>query len=114
MGCLYLEEKNNELYIPANIKIRLEFFKGYGVKELVITLLVMAFSLPIIFGIYAIKGLLTAIIFLFIVVAGTVISITKDENNLCVAKQINYMIKNSKMQKKFKYVYYDKRRDKCL
>ena len=109
-----MEDKNNELYIPANIKIRLEFFKGYGVKELVITLLVMAFSLPIVFIINSINGLLTAIIFLFIVTAGTVVSITKDENNLCVAKQIGYMIQNSKMQKKYKYVYYDKRRDKCL
>ena len=109
-----MEDKNNELYIPANIKIRLEFFKGYGVKELVITLLVMAFSLHIVFIINSINGLLTAIIFLFIVTAGTVVSITKDENNLCVAKQIGYMIQNSKMQKKYKYVYYDKRRDKCL
>ena len=45
----FLEEKQNELYIPSNIKTRLEFFKGYGVKEMVITLIVMAFSLPIIY-----------------------------------------------------------------
>ena len=109
-----MEEKQYDLYIPANIKTRLEFFKGYGVKELVITLSVMAFSIPIIFIIYKLVNLLTAIIFLFVVVAGTIISITKDDNNLCVAKQIGYMIKNSEMQKKFKYVYYDKRRDKYL
>lgn len=107
-----MDEKNDDLYIPSNIKTRLEFFKGYGVKELVITLSVMAFSLPITIGIYKLKSTLAAVIFLFIMVAGTVVAVTKDDNNLCVSKQIGYMIKNNKMQKKFKYVYYDKRRDK--
>ena len=109
-----MDEKGDELYIPSNIKTRLEFFKGYGVSEMVITLIVMAFSLPIAFGIYKLRSTVTAIIFLFIVVAGTVVAITKDENNLCVAKQVGYMIKNNKMQKKYKYVYYDKWRDKYL
>ena len=47
-----MEEKQNELYIPSNIKTRLEFFKGYGVKEMIITLVVMIFSLPIAFALY--------------------------------------------------------------
>ena len=98
-----MDEKQNELYIPSNVKTRLEFFKGYGVKEMVITLIVMAFSLSIAFGIYAFKGTLAAVIFLFVVVAGTVISVTKDENNMCVAKQVGYMMKNSKMQKNGRY-----------
>lgn len=107
----FLEEKQNELYIPSNIKTRLEFFKGYGVKEMVITLIVMAFSLPIIFLIYKLKGTLLAVIILFIITAGTVILIVKDDNNLCVSKQIGFMIKNLNMQKSYRYKYYDKRRE---
>ncbi len=71
----------------------------------------MIFSLPIAFIIYKLFGTLFAIIFLFVVVAGTVISIVKDDNNLCVSKQIKFMIKYLKMQRKFKYKYYDKRRE---
>lgn len=107
-----MENKTDELYIPANIKTRLEFFKGYGVKELVITLIVMTFSLPFILLINRLSNTLTALIVLFVIVAGTVVSITKDDNNLCVAKQIKFMIKHYNMQKSFKYVYYDKWRDK--
>lgn len=106
-----MEEKQNELYIPSNIKTRLEFFKGYGVKEMIITLVVMIFSLPIIFALYKLKGTLIAVILAFIVVAGTVVSVVKDDNNLCVAKQIGFMLKNLRMQKRYSYKYYDKRRE---
>ncbi len=106
-----MEEKQNELYIPSNIKIRLEFFKGYGVKEMIITLVVMIFSLPIAFALYKFKGTLLAVVFLFIIVAGTVVSIVKDDNNLCVSKQVGFMLKNLNMQKIYKYKYYDKRRE---
>ena len=104
-----MEEKQNELYIPSNIKTRLEFFKGYGIKEMVITGMVMIFSLPIVLALYKLKGTLIAIICLFIVVSATVI--VKDDNNLCVSKQIGFMFKNINMQKKYRYKYFDKRRE---
>ena len=47
-----MEDKNNNLYIPANIRTRLEFFKGFGVKELVTTIIVVACFLPIAFILY--------------------------------------------------------------
>ena len=106
-----MEEKQNELYIPSNIKTRLEFFKGYGIKEMVITVMVMIFSLPIVLALYKLKGTLIAIICLFIVVSATVIAIVKDDNNLCVSKQIGFMFKNINMQKKYRYKYFDKRRE---
>ncbi len=105
-----MEDKNNNLYIPANIRTRLEFFKGYGVKELVTTMIVVAFSLPIVFALYKLKGTLIAIIFLIFIISASVISLTKDDNNLCIVEQIKFMIRNSKMQKKYDYKYYDKRR----
>lgn len=103
--------EDNNLYIPANIKTRLEFFRGYGVKELVTTIIVVAFFLPIIVILYKCVSTLTAIVFMLVIIAVTVVSLTKDENNLSVVKQIGFMIKSAKMQKKFKYKYYDKRRD---
>lgn len=104
-------EENNNLYIPANIRTRLEFFKGYGVKELVTTILVVAFSLPCIFLIYKLKSTLTAIIVFLIVIATSVITNVKDDNNLCIIEQIKFMIRNAKMQKKYQYKYFDKRRN---
>jgi len=104
-------EENNNLYIPANIRTRLEFFKGYGVKELVTTILVVAFSLPIVFLIYKLKGTLTAIILLLIIISATVITNIKDDNNLCVVEQVKFMIRSAKMQKQYVYKYFDKRRD---
>ena len=105
-----MENDNDNLYIPANIRTRLEFFKGFGVKELVTTIIVVAFSLPIVFILYKFKSTLVAIIFLLFVISASVISLTKDDNNLCIVEQIKFMIRNAKMQKKYKYIYYDKRR----
>lgn len=107
-----MEEKENNLYIPANIKTRMEFFKGFGVRELVITICVMAIFLPIVLILYNFAGTLKAIVCAIVVILGTVIVISKDDNGLCVAKQIVFMCKQLKMQKKFKYKYYDKRREK--
>ena len=105
-----LLEENNNLYIPANIRTRLEFFKGFGVKELVTTILVVAFSLPIIFTIYKFQSTLAAIIVLLIIIATSVIVNIKDDNNMCVVEQVKFMIRSAKMQKKFEYRYFDKRR----
>ena len=41
-----MNEHDNEykLYIPTNVKTRLEFFKGYGIKDAVLTVIVIAWS----------------------------------------------------------------------
>lgn len=107
-----MDNKTDDLYIPSNIKTRLEFFKGFGIKELVITAIVMAISLPFILLINNLSNTITALIILFIIIAGTIVSVIKDDNSLCVAKQIGFMVKYNDMQKKFKYEFYDKWRDK--
>lgn len=106
--------ENNEikLYIPSNVKTRLEFFSGYGVKELISTIIVFAILLPVSIAVYFIrKDLLIPIIIEFIGIAGTVLATAKDKNNLCVVDQIKYMIEFSKEQKKFEYKYFDKWRN---
>ena len=52
-----MNEHDNEykLYIPTNVKTRLEFFKGYGIKELISTVIVLVALLPISFIVYKLK-----------------------------------------------------------
>lgn len=91
----------------------MEFFKGYGVKELISTIIVFSCLLPISSIVYKLKGsFLLPIVIEFIGVAGTIIATAKDENNLCVVKQIKFLIDFSKTQKEYRYKYYNKWRDK--
>ena len=106
-----LEEKEEKyrLYIPMNVKTRLEFFKGFGIKELITTVIVLVALLPISFIVFKLKNsYLLPVVIEFIGVAGTVIMNTKDDNNLCVVNQIKYMIEFAKTQKEYKYNYYNK------
>ncbi len=105
-----MENENEKLYIPSNVKVRLEFFKGYGVKELIATGIVAVALIPISIIAYNLGNqnyLLPVLIEMFGVVA-TVVATTKDENNLCIVSQIKYMIDFAKSQKKYDYEYYDK------
>lgn len=107
-----MEDKELKLYIPTNVKTRLEFFKGFGVKELIIAVIVLVGLLPISFAIYVIKdNYLLPVVIEFIGVAGAVMFTTKDDNNLCVVSQIKYMLDFSKIQKQYRYKYYNKWRD---
>lgn len=107
-----MEEKDYKLYIPSNVKTRLEFFKGYGVKELIITIIVVIALFPISFIVYKIKGsYLIPIVIEFVGIAGTIIAVTKDDNNLCVVDLIRFMFKFANTQKEYKYKYYNKWRD---
>ena len=102
-------ENEYKLYIPTNVKTRTEFFKGYGLKELLYTVIVFACLFPISFIIYKYKGsFFIPILIEFIGVAGTIISTTKDDNNLCVIEQIKFLIKFRNTQKQYRYKYFNK------
>ena len=105
-----MENEETKLYIPSNVKVRLEFFKGYGVKELISTLIVAVVLIPISIIAYHLGNqnyLLPVLIEMFGVVA-TIVATTKDENNLCIVNQVKHMIDFAKSQKKYDYEYYDK------
>lgn len=107
------EENNFKLYVPTNVKTRLEFFNGFGVSELITTVIVAGIILPFSFIIYKIKGnFLLPLIIEFLSIAGTIMMTTKDANNLCVVKQIKFMLEFGKIQKKFDYKYYNKLKDR--
>lgn len=102
-------ENEYKLYIPSNVKIRLEFWKGYGVKELIYTGIVFLLILPISLIVYKLKGsLLLPVVIEFIGVAGTIIATAKDENNLCVTRQIKFLIDFANTQKQYRYKYFNK------
>ena len=102
-------EDDYKLYIPSNVKTRMEFFKGYGVKELISTIIVFACLLPVSLLIYKLKGnLLLPVVIEFIGVAGTIIATAKDENNLCVTRQIKFLIECANTQKQYRYRYFNK------
>lgn len=105
-----MENEETKLYIPSNVKVRLEFFKGYGVKELISTIIVAIALIPISIIVYYLGNqnyLLPVVIEMFGVVA-TVVATTKDENNLCIVNQVKHMLDFAKTQKKYEYQYYDK------
>ena len=102
-------ENDYKLYIPSNVKTRLEFWKGYGVKELIYTGIVFLLLLPISLIVYKLKGsLLLSVVIEFIGVAGTIIATAKDENNLCVTRQIKFLIDFVNTQKQYRYKYFNK------
>ncbi len=105
-----MENEEIKLYIPTNVKTRLEFFRGYGVKELITTLIVAIGLIPasIIFYFVGNKNYLIPVLIEMIGVAGCVFATAKDENNLCIVNQIKYMIDFVKLQKIYEYEYYDK------
>ena len=108
-----MEEEDTKLYIPSNVKVRLEFFKGYGVKELITTIIVAIAMIPIAVLIYYLgeKNYLLPVIIEMVGVVATIVFNTKDENNLCIVSQIKYMINFVGMQKIYDYKYYDKCRE---
>lgn len=109
-----MEDKNinTKLYIPSNVKTRFEFIRGFGIKELILTSIVVAFLIVIAFIINFITK--DSIVLVLIVLLGTatmIIITAKDTNNLSVLDMIKNMIEFASMQKVYKYKYFDKWRE---
>ena len=98
--------RNDTLYIPVNIKTRLEFFDGYGVAEFVYTAIATGISGLIAVSLYAVTGNTTlCILILLITVAASVMALLKDQSNQSVTDQIRFMVRFMKRQRKFPYYY---------
>ena len=99
-------EENTTLYIPLGVKTENEFFSGFGKKELlqafigtlvggIISLLIWLISGNIA---YTMIGVLTGI-------AGSVMMATKDQYNMSVVTQVANLIRFSRSQKHYPYIY---------
>lgn len=104
------EHLNRTLYIPLNIKTRLEFFDGFGVPELITTLIVTGLATVLAVAASAVvSASVTALAFFVLVsMAATVMMVVKDSNNLSIVDQIRYMAAFAKMQKQYRYQYWDR------
>lgn len=97
-------EDKRMINIPSQIRLKTEFFEGYGVEELVKTIVVLGVSLVIAYIIYLFTGV-TLISTLFVIgcVVIAVIFLTKNRNNFSMADNIKNIVKYELIQKRYKY-----------
>lgn len=99
-----MSEKENKLYIPQGLKLRVEIFEGFGKEELGRAIIAIIFGglLDVIFYLWT-KSITKSMIFIITVVAGSIICLTKDNTNTSVVDQAKFWIRFLKSQKKYKY-----------
>jgi hypothetical protein len=94
------------LYIPQGLKTRVEIFDGFGKEELFKTVLVTLVAGGIDALLFLIfRNVVTSVVFMLIAIAGSVMMLTKDKNNISVVDQVGFMVKFAKSQKVYKYKY---------
>ena len=90
--------------MPSQIRLKTEFFDGYGVEELIKTIIVLAISIAIAYIIYLFtKVMLISTFFVIGCVVIAVVFFTKGRNNFSMADSITNMLKYELMQKCYKY-----------
>jgi hypothetical protein len=98
--------ENNTLYIPLGVKTENEFFPGFGKKELLQAAVGMIFALVISLFIYLASGNVAyTMIGVLSGIAGSVMMVTKDQYNMSVVTQVANLIRFSRGQKVYPYVY---------
>jgi len=95
--------KEDKVYVPKNVKKQLEFFRGFGVKELIITLIVGAISIIPTILLYKSGHQAFALTLFLVVIAITIMLVIKDDNNVSFLQQLKLVCKSIFMQKNFKY-----------
>jgi hypothetical protein len=97
---------DNTLYIPLGVKTENEFFPGFGKKELLQATIGFVFSLIICLFIYLASGNVAyTMIGVLSGIAGSVTMVTKDTYNMSVVTQVANLIRFSRGQKIYPYVY---------
>lgn len=90
--------------IPTEIKLKTEFFDGYGMQELIKTIIVGAITSVIAYIIYLFTHQTLYSTFLVLgVIVVTVISLIKGQNNFSMVDSIKNIIKFDIMQKEYRY-----------
>ncbi len=90
--------------IPTDIKLKTEFFEGYGMSELIKTIIVGVIASIIAYIFYLISH--QTLISTFIVLGAIVISVIaliKGRNNFSMVDSLKNIIKFSLIQKEYKY-----------
>lgn len=104
-----MEDEKYQVNIPANVKTRTELINGFGISELIITVVAGVISIMIDLIIYAIiKNYLVCIIVFGIITGGMFVAQIKDKNNSCIADMIINIYRYTKEQKYFEYTIKEK------
>ena len=98
----------SNLYIPVNIKTRFEFFDGYGVTELLPTILAAFVSGFIAFMINAFAGgVIGPVLMVLVIVAASVMALAKSDSNMSVVDQTKCVLRFMREQRNYPYYYTD-------
>jgi hypothetical protein len=98
--------ENNTLYIPMGVKTENEFFSGFGKKELLQAAVGSLFGGVIALLIFLVSGNVAyTMIGVLSGIAGAVMMTVKDRYNMSVVSQVANLIRFSRSQKVYPYVY---------
>ncbi len=90
--------------IPTQIKLKVEFFEGFGMEELIKTIIVLGISSVIGYILYLLtKTTLIATFFVIGSVVITVVFVTKNRNGFSMLDSIKNILMYELMQKGYKY-----------
>lgn len=98
------------LYVPANIKTRFEALPGFGFKEMAMTAMAGAMGVGVAVILHIVTAQESIMMGIFIAVVSLALGFVttrKDDTNRSVLDSIKILIRFSKEQQKFKYVYID-------
>lgn len=101
-----IENNNQSLYIPSNVKTRSEIFEGYGKNEIVQTIVATVLIILVAFLIFRFnKSVSFLVVFILVGIAASIMCVTKDKHNQSVVDHLKNMIQFMKEQQKYKYKY---------
>lgn len=90
--------------IPTEIKLKTEFFDGYGMQELIKTIIVGAIASIIAYIVYLFTHqTLFSTFFVLGAIVVSVIVLIKGQNNFSMLDSIKNLIKYELMQKEYRY-----------
>jgi hypothetical protein len=97
---------NHTLYIPMGVKTQNEFFSGFGKKEALQATVGVVFALIVSLFIFLVSGNVAyTMICVLSGIAGSVMMTTKDQYNMSVVTQVANLVRFSRSQKVYPYVY---------
>lgn len=99
-----MENSKKQVKIPRQIRLKTEFFVGFGMEELIKTLIVGGVSGIVAYLFYLVTGktiIATLIVIGAIVVS--VVSLIKGNNNFSMVDTIKNILKFETMQKEYRY-----------
>ena len=99
-----MEDKKKMIKIPRQIRLKTEFFVGFGMEELIKTIIVGAIAGVIAFIYYKItnKTIIATLVVIGAIVI-SIISLIKGNNNFSIVDTIKNIVKFKMTQKDYRY-----------